>query len=221
MAEPFKRAPWDKAALGCEAFELTELTPAVFAAVKAPGHYTARVDPLASKKALHENGFYYCDTLIEPYCAASAVRLQPHASASLDAQPALEPLLAVCRVAFKHDRYHRDFNVPKEAADRRYETWLKELHAAGKAYGLRWGGELAGFICHQGGKLILHAMDERFAGKGIAKHLWSAAMARMAEGGATELTSSISASNLSAVSLYASLGFRFRNPTDLYHRVVR
>ncbi len=31
----------------------------------------------------------------------------------------------------------------------------------------------------------------------------------------------MSASNLAIVNLYASLGFRFRNPVDIYHRMVR
>lgn len=220
MAERLTPTAWDRAALGCDAFELRDASPESLAAVKAPGHYTVRLDPLAPKGALHAAGFYYCDTLIEPHCPAKAVRLQPHASASLDEKGALEPLLAICRVAFRHDRFHRDPQVPKAAADRRYENWLKQLHAAGKVFSLLWDGRLAGFIAHDGGKLALHAMDEAFTGKGYSKHLWSAAIARLEAAGHAEISSSISASNLSAVNLYASLGFRFRNPVDLYHRVV-
>jgi ribosomal protein S18 acetylase RimI-like enzyme len=221
VAEPFVRTPWDSAALGCEAFELKPVTAETLSAPRLPGHYTARVDPLFPKGPLHAAGFYYCDTLIEPHCAASAVRLQPDARASLDAAPPLDPLLAICRVAFRHDRYHRDPAVPKAAADRRYETWLAQLHGSGRVLGLLWEGGLAAFIAHDGGRLALHAMDERFAGKGIAKHLWSAAISRLAAAGHAEITSSISASNLSALNLYASLGFRFRGPVDLYHRVER
>jgi hypothetical protein len=45
--------------------------------------------------------------------------------------------------------------------------------------------------------------------------------ADLARQGARELTSSISATNLAAANLYRALGFRFRNPIDIYHRVVR
>jgi ribosomal protein S18 acetylase RimI-like enzyme len=45
--------------------------------------------------------------------------------------------------------------------------------------------------------------------------------AELARQGAPELTSSISATNLAALNLYVSLGFRFRNPVDVYHRVIR
>lgn len=219
--KPIERVPWDCAALGCDAFELKAATPEAMAQVGAPGHYTVKVDPLASKAILHQHGFYYCDTLIEPYCAGEQVRLHPRAAAGFTRDPALEPLLAMCRGAFRHGRFHRDFNVERRLADLRYENWLKTLHAAGKVYGLLWEGALAGFIGHEGGKLVLHALGEDHRGRGIAKHLWSAVCADLVKRGERELSSSISATNLPAVNLYASLGFSFRNPLDVYHRVIR
>lgn len=215
-----ERTPWDCAALGRDAWELAHAGAEALAQVRAPGHYTVKVDPLASKEALHRHGFYYCDTLIEPRCAAARLRLAPHASAALDPGPELAPLLAICRTAFRHGRFHRDFNVDPRAADRRYEAWLTQLHARGKVYGLRWDGDTAGFIAHEGGKLVLHALGERHRGRGLARHLWSAVCAALVQGGATELSSSISAANLPALNLYSALGFGFRNPLDVYHRVI-
>ena len=216
-----ERTPWDCAALGHDAFELRDAGPEAMARVGAPGHYTVKVDPLADKRVLHENGFYYCDTLIEPHCMAGQVRSVRHDSAGFGRGPALQPLLAACRGAFRHGRFHRDFNVERRVADLRYENWLKTLLAMGKVYGLTWDGELAGFIAHEGGKLVLHALGERHRGRGFAKYLWSAVCADLARQGAHELSSSISAANAPALGLYCSLGFRFRNPTDVYHRVIR
>jgi predicted dehydrogenase len=116
---------------------------------------------------------------------------------------------------------HRDFNVERRLADLRYENWLRTLHAAGKVYGLTWEGGLAGFIAHEGGKLVLHALGGGHRGRGIARHLWSAVCADLVRNGASELSSSISIANTAALNLYASLGFRFRNPVDIYHRVIR
>ena len=220
-ASLIKRTPWDSAALGCDAFELADSGAEALAQVRAPGHYTVRVEPLVSKEDLHRNGFYYCDTLVEPYCATGQLKLHPHPAAGFERRPPLEPLLAVCRVAFRHDRFHRDFNVERRLADLRYENWLRALHGASKVYGLTWEGETAGFIAHEEGKLVLHALGERHSGRGIAKHLWSAVCGDLAGNGAAELSSSISAANTPALSLYASLGFRFRNPVDVYHRVIR
>ena len=222
MATPklIERVPWDCAALGRDAFELANAGPEALALVGAPGHYTVKVDPLESKRALHENGFYYCDTLVEPYCARAELKSLPHDAAGFDPRPALAPLLAICRGAFRHGRFHRDFNVERRHADARYENWLSSLHAQGKVYGLAWTGELAGFIAHEGGKLVLHALGERHRGRGVARYLWSAVCADLANQGAAEITSSISAANIPALRLYAALGFRFRNPLDVYHRVI-
>ena len=219
-ARLIERVPWDCAALGQDAFELANAGPEALAQVKAPGHYTVKVDPLESKLALHHNGFYYCDTLVEPYCAAGQVRAFPHAAAGFDPRPALEPLLAACRGAFRHGRFHRDFNVERGRADLRYESWLRALHAADKVYGLTWDNESAGFIAREEGKLALHALGEKHRGRGLAKYLWSAVCADLAAQGAREITSSISAANVAALGLYAALGFRFRNPLDVYHRVI-
>jgi ribosomal protein S18 acetylase RimI-like enzyme len=220
-AGPIERVPWDSAALGCEAWELASAAPEILAQARAAGHYTVRVNPLADKRALHEHGFYYCDTLIEPYCAAREFEPQPHPAAGLTRDAALGELLAICRGAFQQGRFHRDFNVERVRADRRYENWLRTLHSAGKVYGLAWQGELAGFIAHEGGKLVLHALGDRHRGRGLARHLWSAVCAELVRQGASELSSSISTANLAALNLYVALGFRFRNPTDLYHRVIR
>ena len=61
--------PWDTAVFGIFTGELTEYSEsALCAAVAHSGHYTLKVDSLADKRLLHEYGFYYCDTLLEPWC---------------------------------------------------------------------------------------------------------------------------------------------------------
>lgn len=215
-----ERVPWDCAALAGEAWELRAATPEAFAQVRNPGHYTVKVDPLSDKRSLRDNGFYYCDTLVEPFCRAAEFSPLPHTAARFSGDAALEPLLEICRTAFRHGRFHRDFNVERRRADLRYENWLRTLHAAGTVRGLLWEDELAGFIAHEGGKLVLHALGDKHRGRGIAKYLWSAVCADLVRQGAGELSSSVSAANLAAVNLYAALGFRFRNAVDVYHRVI-
>jgi ribosomal protein S18 acetylase RimI-like enzyme len=214
------RVSWDCSVLGQDAFELVDAERDTIAQVSAPGHYTVKVDPLASKEILHRNGFYYCDTLIEPYCAAARIRQFPHEAAGFDRRPALDPLLAICRSAFRHGRFHRDFNVEHRLANLRYENWLTSLQRAGQVYGLTWQGELAGFIAHDRAKLVLHALGEAHRGRGLAKHLWTVVCGDLAMNGVEEISSSISTVNVAALGLYAALGFRFRNPVDVYHRMI-
>ena len=214
--------PWDARALGGETFEVKRVTPEAMALVAArPGHYTAKVDPLACKRLLHESGFYYCDTLLEPECARGDLVVHERPGIAVSASVPLDRLLGLCHGAFAHDRFHRDFNVAPAAADARYDNWLAQMHAAGQVYGVSVDGELAAFIALVGERMVLHAMAPGQQGRGLAKYVWSAACRHFfEERRLARLESSISAANLAAVNLYASLGFRFRAALDVYHRLV-
>lgn len=216
-----KDIPWDAAAFGIHTAEIVEYSEATLRqAMQTPGHYTIKVDPLASKRLLHECGFYYCDTLIEPYCAAEKLRKFAHPDAAIRKEADLHALLPICHGAFDHGRFHRDFNLDKAHADLRYDNWLRQLYTNGAVYGLFWRGELAGFIAHTNNKLVLHALAKSQRGQGRAKYWWSAVSAELLAMGHAEVNSSISAANPAALNLYASLGFSFRHPLDVYHRLV-
>lgn len=214
--------PWDAAAFSLPTYELADASVgSLQEAALTPGHHTVRVDPLASKQLLHEYGFYYCDTLIEPYCAAGKIKASSHPDTVIGQSADWQALLAICHGAFSHGRFHRDFNLDQTQADLRYDNWLKQLHGEGRVYGLFWCGELAGFIAYSGDSLVLHAVAESHRGKGLAKYWWSAACLALFDMGHAEIKSSISASNVAALNLYASLGFSFRSPQDIYHKLVK
>ena len=87
--------------LGCPTFELCDVHPATLQrACQQPGHYTVSVAPLACTQALHSHGFYYCDTLIEPYCRPDWLLEHPHPEVGLLPQPPLSELLAIAHDAF-------------------------------------------------------------------------------------------------------------------------
>lgn len=216
-----KPVPWDKAAFGVDCFEIVDPSPEVLAgALARPGHYTVRVDPLASKQALHEHGFYYCDTLLEPWCTRDRLLPARLPETALVEAPDAAALLAICHGAFRHGRFHRDFRLARAAADLRYDRWLEELCRERTVYGLARRGTLVGFVACANAKLVLHAMSPAARGRGWARAFWTLVCERLFGAGHAEVTSSISAANLAALNLYASLGFRFRNPVDLYHRMV-
>jgi hypothetical protein len=216
-----KSTPWDTAAFGMPTFELTKYSEnALQQAAQIAGHYTLRVDPLADKRLLHEYGFYYCDTLIEPHCNATRLRAVEHPKATISKDVDVEQALVICHGAFGHGRFHRDFNVSREVADLRYDNWLKQLRNAQQVYGLYWEDELAGFIGHSGNNLVLHALTEKYRGKGWSKYWWSEVCGELLASGHHEVKSSVSAANLAALNLYTSLGFSFSNPQDIYHRLT-
>lgn len=216
-----KATPWDEAAFGIPTWEVIEYTEsALQQAVQTRGHHTLRVDPLADKRLLHKYDFYYCDTLIEPHCNAARLRAIQHPNAHISKNINVDQALAICHGAFAHGRFHRDFNLPKAVADLRYDKWLQQLIDEQNVYGLFWESELAGFIGYSGNNLVLHAIAEKYRGKGLTKYWWSAVCSELLAIGYIEVKSSISATNLAVLNLYASLGFSFTHPQDIYHRLV-
>ena len=212
--------PWDAAAFGLPTYELADASAeALLEAVCTPGHHTVRVDPLATKQLLHEHGFYYCDTLIEPYCVPEKLKAQTHSDATIGKNILPQELRDLYHDTFVYDRFHRDFNLDPVRADARYGAFLVKSLDEQCVYGLFWRNELAGFISFSGNRFLLHAVAESHRGQGLAKYWWSAACLALFDMGCTEVKSSISASNVAALNLYASLGFGFRNPQDSYHRL--
>ena len=221
MHPAIRRIEWDSAAFGRDCYEIAALDEgALQAAAARSGHYAIKVEPLASKALLHQYGFYYCDTLLEPHCAAAQFNGYRDPRASCARNAALGDLLAICHGAFEHGRFHRDFNLPRAQADLRYDNWLRQVHAAGNAYGLYFDQQLAGFMAVDGARLVLHAVAETFRGRGLAKFLWTAVCDELYAQGQPEISSSISAANVAAANLYLTLGFRLQHPVDVYHRMT-
>lgn len=219
--------PWDAQLFGINTFEivvdsenkLSQVIKQVFSE-KNTGHYTVKVNPLLSKKLLHDYGFYYCDTLIEPYCNTESFREFTKQDISLSESVSLEKFLEICHGAFVHGRFHRDFNLDKNLADTRYNSWLKQLYEQQRVWGLMYQDKLAGFWGFSRNKILLHALSQQYRGKGMAKYFWSLACQELFNQGYTELISSISAANVAVLNLYSSLGFKFRNPVDIYHLLL-
>ena len=219
-SEFLKPSPWDDRVFNMPCYELTEITRESLAMTCDVGHYTAKLDPVSVKSILHEHDFYYCDTLIEPYCRPDMFRPSECPDVDIAYNCSLEDLLKVSSGAYRHGRFHRDFNISSQQADVRYDNWLRDLHRAGNCLGLLYQNDLAAYFGLAGSKVVLHAVAEKFRGKGLAKLLWSAAYTKLFSQGYAEVTSSVSTPNLAVVNLYASLGFRFRNPVDIYHKCV-
>jgi ribosomal protein S18 acetylase RimI-like enzyme len=232
MSELLKAAPWDQAAFGMPAWELTEYsTAALDAADATPGHQTIKLDPLADKRALHERGFYYTDTLLETVAGREQLRplkpLDGHNMSTaarivaIGREFELDAALAICHGAFAHGRFHRDFQIDPAGATLRYDNWLRQLAAAGQVYGLFAEGALAGFIGYHGNALVLHAVAPAYRGRGLAKYWWRQVIVELFNAGHPTVTSSISAGNMAVLNLYATQGFSFRHPQDIYHRIVK
>ena len=224
-----KKTPWDSKVFGINTFEIVynseekEILNQVLKKIVSEnqvGHYTIKVNPLFCKNILHEYGFYYCDTLIEPYCNSENLMIFNKEGISLLSSVPLEELVKISNSAFAYGRFHRDFKINKNQADSRYNSWLKELYQEKKVWGIMYYEELAGFWGFSKNKIVLHALSNQYRGRGMAKYFWSKACQQLFSRGYSELTSSISAANLAVLNLYSSLGFKFRNSVDVYHLLI-
>lgn len=228
MNEPtIQPSPYDSAAFGMPAWEITAYSADSLAAADGhPGLQTIKVDPLTDKALLQRHGFHYCDTLLATRATRARLRDVPaRAGITIDRIDAAHgdagAVLSICHGAFAHGRFQRDFLLDRAGADRRYDNWLAQLLAAGNVWALRAEGKVAGFIGHHGPSLVLHAVADSFRGQGLARHWWHLAVTELMAVGHVEVTSSISAANVAVLNLYASLGFAFDHPQDIYHRIVR
>jgi GNAT superfamily N-acetyltransferase len=204
MCRHVQPTPWDDRALGVDTYEILYESDIQFKQIvdiivsqRQFGHYTVKVDPLTVKKTLHKLGFFYCDTLIEPYCT------QDQFIAYFREEVSVSEIV--------------ELDTIDKISDQRYSLWLKDLWERKEVYSLMHLESVAGFFAFSRNKILLHALSESFRGKGLAKYFWSAACEKLFSQGFSELISSISASNLAVLNLYASLGFRFRKPLDVYH----
>lgn len=220
MNSLIKETPWDKKVFGIDTYEITKPSKPVLDQIKnRQGHFTIKVDPLQSKQLLHQYGFYYCDTLIEPFCAVEQFHefYNEHISASRNFE--IQALTSLCYDIFQYDRFHRDFNIDHRQADERYVHWLMDLCKTGDVWALLYDNEYAGFFACKENRILLHALTDKYRGKGLAKFFWSAGCKKLFSGGHREVTSSISVANVPVLNLYSSLGFSFKNPVDVYHKL--
>lgn len=217
-----KDTPWDNKVFGVYTAEILEYSArSLEQAIRRPGHYTLKLNPIMDKNLALEYGFYYCDTLIEPVCKKGELVFSQHTDLHVSNYEDVESLLHLCEGTFTYGRFHRDPFIDNKLADQRYKQWLNDIVSQGTVYGLMMQDQIAGFIATRNNQLQLHAIAKQYRGKGFAKYWWSLVCKELFDCGYEEISSSISAANLATLNLYAGLGFKFTNAVDVYHLLVK
>lgn len=212
--------PWDSKTFGFPTYELKNLDSEVISQLKnIKGHITIKVDPLISKEELALNGFYYCDTLLTPYCKKEEFVNFENENVTIKTDSDFDSYANIClNNTFQHGRYHRDFNIDNKLADKRYYSWLEQLYNESRVLTLMYKDDVAGFFGYKENNILLHAISDKYRGKGLAKYFWSEACNFLFSKGEKDLKSSISAANIPVLNLYNSLGFKIVSATDVYHK---
>ncbi|HET7628499.1 MAG TPA: GNAT family N-acetyltransferase [Bacillales bacterium] len=220
MSNLIRPTPWDEKAFDIRTFVLDEASEETLRQTCEPGHYTVKMDPLASKKAVVMHGFYYGDTLLKPVVSRSTFRPFKNDRCAVADMSNIAAAQQIAAAVYRHDRFHRDFNMSNSGADKRFANWLAQLHEEDTVWKLTHDESLAGFAGIQDDHIVLYGMRPSFQGRGFSKYFWSLICKKLFANGYGEVSTSISACNVAMVNLTASLGFRFREAVDVYHKYV-
>src|SRR5690625_3690025 len=116
-----KPTPWDKRTFQIETYELQNIEESTLQQTdEIKGHFTVKVDPLTDHQRLHQYGFYYVDSLIEPRCRKKDLVMFHNEEVRLTSEFEHDNILAIAEMTFEHGRFHRDYNIPNHLADKRY-----------------------------------------------------------------------------------------------------
>ncbi len=139
----------------------------------------------------------------------------------------LASLRQIATNAFVSQRYHVDPRIDTHDADQRYLRWIDDARHHPTQQLLKIAsreGVVGMFIVERvdGRRVYWHltALGEDFRGRGMAKRAWQAVLTHHRADGIDAVSTRISASNLAALNLYASLGFRFGPAEMTFHWVA-
>lgn len=223
MINEIIKTPWDSIALNRPTYEIKKINNKSISWMKKhAGHYTLRLDSLEPKGELEALGFYYCDTLIEPQCKRENLRPTNEELFEVERLSDVDSIISICFDNFKHDRFHKDKHIKKSEADIRYANWVYDIQEKGNVLSLLYKSELVGFWAYKDESILLHALKKEKQGLGLSRGLWYKASSYMFQNHEFDfIKTSISASNLPVLNIYASLGFRFKKVTDVYHAISK
>lgn len=220
MEEFLRPTPWDKRTFNIDTYELTSAhEDALKASDEYEGHFTLKVDPLENPKNIIKHGFYYMDSLIEPVCRQQDFKLIERDQVELSQDYDKQKILSIAEEAFIHGRFHRDFNVPNNLADKRYMRWVEDLMSEKNIFSLTFNGKVAGFYGFKNDKVLLLGIKKEFQGKGLAKPFTSMGCQEQFNNGYSTLHTSISAANVASLNLFQLLGFKLKKTVDVYHKL--
>jgi len=134
----------------------------------------------------------------------------------------LPRLQQIASSSFRFGRYHADPRFPLELANERFRRWIVNAVGSGDTVFVQErAATLRGFLHVRAGgssaDLRLGAVDPAGADPFSGPDLYAASLHALQQRGVTRATARVPAANVSALNLYASLGFRFDAPDAVYH----
>ncbi|NBJ68282.1 MULTISPECIES: GNAT family N-acetyltransferase [Clostridia] len=220
MTTYLKPTPWDERNFQMNTFELTSSSEVALRQTdNIRGHFTLKIDPTQNTELLYKYGFYYTDTLMKPFCRKDQLVLAQDEAISLSDDYDIAQITHIAGNAFRHSRFHRDFNVPDWMVNKRFQNWVLDLAKVNNMITLYYENQLAGFFAFDQNNVTLLAIDTPYQGRGLAKPFTSHCVKYLFSLGDYEhVTTSVSAANFPSLNVFISIGFRIDGAVDVYHK---
>lgn len=121
--------------------------------------------------------------------------------------------------SFKNDRFHIDPRCDPKVANIRYQLWVDQmLNDDGyHFYIMTHKRQVVAFMVQHGTTLPLAGFAQSYSRSGLGDYFWLSTLLAMQKQGLPKVLTGISTNNTAVLNLYSRLGFRFRNPTAVYH----
>jgi len=184
-------------------------------------------DDMSTIALLEQIGFSLVDfSLVATLPRIKPASLPPRRFALREALP--EDRAAICEIAgraFQFGRYHTDPQFPRELANDRYVSWIRNaldrLNPNNFVFVLGRPGEVLGFmdvvICDGHADLRLGAVDPHNNLGFMGFSLYSETLRTLLEHGVKSVSAKLAAANTRAMNVYSMLGFRFSRPEAVLH----
>ena len=136
----------------------------------------------------------------------------------------LKRISDIARSSFTSDRFHLDFNIPKEYADQRFAQWIFNSYE-NKEQVYKFidpAGRIIGFFITKDEKkfsnLRLAALDPRYLHKGLGRILYYKMFRLLKSQKIDKAIAQISCNNVSVLNVYSYLTHpKFMSPVAIFH----
>jgi len=121
--------------------------------------------------------------------------------------------------SFNDDRFHLDPNCDPDVASNRYRLWVDQMLADEdhRFFVLSREGQVMAFMVQRDTRLPLAGFAPPFARSGLGEFFWLSTLLEMRKQNLSRVTTGISTNNTAVLNLYTRMGFRFREPTAVFH----
>lgn len=178
--------------------------------------------------SLSKLGFYYVETRVTPYLLLDRSEVVKSFLPGKDVDFFItdkfdyktnNTIKKIAKESFTKDRFHFDPLCCNEMVDLRFVNWVDDMLDDPKAliYAITNKNKIAGFLITSESRIILTAIDKNSRGEGLGKTLWLSTLKDMLNKGIKEVETVISTNNIEVLNLCSSLGFKFKNPSFVFH----